>query len=163
MGGERRGGLPSLGRRGEGWVILQGILLVVLVVVGLLGVGWPKGASGWALGAGIAIGAGGAALFIGGALRLGSQLTPFPKPVEGGTVREDGPYRFVRHPIYGGVLLLSVAWSLATSPAALVPAVLLALLFEAKSRREEIWLVEHDPGYEDYRRRVRRRFIPFLW
>jgi protein-S-isoprenylcysteine O-methyltransferase Ste14 len=105
----------------------------------------------------------GAWLFFAGAFGLGAQLTPFPKPVEGGEVRDTGVFGLVRHPIYGGALLLALAWSLATSPLALVPTVLLAALLEAKSRREETWLEEHQAGYEDYRRRVTRRFIPFLW
>jgi protein-S-isoprenylcysteine O-methyltransferase Ste14 len=102
-------------------------------------------------------------LAIGGGRELGRQLTPFPKPVEDGELKERRVYRYVRHPIYGGVLLLSLGWALVTSPLALIPSVLLALLFEGKRRREEAWLVERHPAYEDYRRRVRHRFIPFVW
>ena len=69
----------------------------------------------------------------------------------------------MRHPLYGGGVLVSAAYSLASSPLALAATVLLAVLFELKRRREEAWLVEHHPGYEDYRRRVHRRFIPFVW
>jgi protein-S-isoprenylcysteine O-methyltransferase Ste14 len=83
--------------------------------------------------------------------------------VHGAELREAGLYGLARHPIYGGVLLLGLGWWLASSPLALLPMALLAGLFEAKSRREERWLVEHHPAYEDYRRRVRRRFIPYLW
>ena len=38
-----------------------------------------------------------------------------------------------------------------------------ALFLDAKRRREEAWLVKSLAGYEDYRRQVRRRFIPFVW
>ncbi len=155
--------LPSLGPRGEGWVLLQALLLLLLPLATVLGPRWPDAWDGVLLAAGVAIGLAGAFLLLGGAFRLGAQLTPYPKPVEGGVMHEGGVFALVRHPIYGGVLLVALAWSLGTSPLCLVPTALLALLFAAKSHREESWLADHHPGYPDYRRRVRRRFIPFLW
>lgn len=143
--------------------MLQGVALVLLAVAGFVGPSWP---SSWreplTIGA-VALGLGALRLVAGGFRRLGRQLTPFPRPAEDGTLEQGGAYRLVRHPIYGGVLLFSLAWSMVTSPLALVPAALLALLLAVKSRREEAWLVEVHPGYLDYRRRVRRRFIPFVW
>ena len=41
-----------------------------------------------------------------GALALGRALTASPVPNESGSLRTGGPYRFVRHPIYTGVLLI---------------------------------------------------------
>ena len=41
----------------------------------------------------------------GGVLALGSNLTAFPKPIEGGTLVTKGMYRLVRHPIYTGLIL----------------------------------------------------------
>lgn len=158
-----RKGLPSLGPRGEGWVAIQLVLIVLLGVAALVGPVWPDALERPMLGAAFVVGLAGAWLFLGGLLRLGTQLTPFPKPIEGGTLREDGVYGLARHPIYGGGVLLALAWSLATSYLGLGPTALLCLLVEAKSRREELWLVDHHPGYEGYRSRVRRRFIPFLW
>jgi protein-S-isoprenylcysteine O-methyltransferase Ste14 len=32
-----------------------------------------------------------------------------------------------------------------------------------KSRLEERWLIDRHPAYADYRQRVRRRFVPYLW
>ena len=155
--------LPSLGARGEGWVALQALLLLAVGACGLLGPSWPEGSTPWRIAGAIVAGVAALVLVVGGFHGLGSQLTPFPKPVEGGELRQGGVYGLVRHPIYGGVILLSVAWSLALSPLALVPSALLGLLFEGKRRREEAWLVERHPSYEDYRGRVRRHFIPFLW
>lgn len=155
--------LPTLGPRGEGWVAIQVVLIVCLGFAAVLGPEWPDAVEAPFLGAAFVVGISGAVLFLGGLLHLGAQLTPFPKPVEGGALRESGLYALARHPIYGGGVLLALAWSLATSWLALVPTVLLALLFEAKSRMEEAWLVEHHAGYAEYRRRVRRRFVPYLW
>jgi protein-S-isoprenylcysteine O-methyltransferase Ste14 len=154
---------PALGPRGEGWVAIQIALLLLLVAAGALGPQWPDALERPLLAAAFVVGIPGAVLFLGGALRLGAQLTPYPRPVPGGSLRDGGVYALVRHPIYGGVLLLALAWSLATSWLALGPTVLLAVLFALKSRREELWLAEHHEGYAAYRERVRRRFIPWVW
>lgn len=159
----RSRGLPALGPRGEGWVLLQGILLGGLMACALLGARWPTALRPWFWATAAVLAAAGGTLFVGGVRRLGDQITPFPKPVEGGELRQEGVYGLVRHPIYGGVLLLSLAVCLATSPLACLPAALLVVLFVAKSRREEAWIIERKPGYEAYRQRVRKRFIPAIW
>ena len=38
----------------------------------------------------------------------------------------------------------------------------LAMFFDIKSRREEVWLAEHFPEYAAYQRRV-RKLIPFIY
>jgi protein-S-isoprenylcysteine O-methyltransferase Ste14 len=75
-----------------------------------------------------------------------------------------GVYRLARHPIYGGVVLLAAGWSLARASIwpLLLSAVLAAFLL-LKSRREEAWLSAADPAYDEYRRLVRRRMLPFLF
>lgn len=155
--------LPDLGRRGEGWVALQVVLLIALAVSGLVGAGWPAAWHAYLIGASVPIALAGAYLFLGGAGGLGRQLTPFPKPVEQGGLKRGGAYRFVRHPIYGGVLLLALAWALVSSPLVLVPWAVAAAFLDAKRRREEAWLAEAYPDYEDYRASVRRSLIPFVW
>jgi len=72
----------------------------------------------------------------------------------------DGAYRLVRHPIYGGLILVALGWSLNSSPLALVLTVTLALVLEAKSRLEESMLALRFPEYGAYRHRVRWRFVP---
>jgi len=154
---------PPLGPRGEGWVALQGLLLVAVVLTAWLAPGWPAPVRtvGKVLAA-VAV-VPGLALAFGGIRRLGGALTPYPKPVEGAEMTQTGVYALVRHPIYGGTLVLCLAAALWTSPWALVPTAALGVLFEQKSRREEVWLVQAHPGYEEYRARVRRRFVPFVW
>jgi protein-S-isoprenylcysteine O-methyltransferase Ste14 len=146
--------LPSLGRRGEGWVVAQFVLGVAIVVLGIVGFAWPDA---------VMVGIFGLVLFVQGVGALGSSLTPFPRPSEGATFRDRGVYRRVRHPIYGGVLLLALGWSLALSPLALGATVLLWVLLELKSRHEESMLLERYPEYAVYRDRVRRRFVPTPW
>jgi protein-S-isoprenylcysteine O-methyltransferase Ste14 len=79
-------------------------------------------------------------------------------------VVSSGPYAFVRHPMYSGImlffagvpLLLGSWWGLAITP-------VFAVLFAIRARIEERALVEGLPGYADYAGRVRYRLIPGLW
>ena len=86
------------------------------------------------------------------------RLSPIQAPREGHDVVP--AYRLVRHPIYGGLLLLAIGWSVVLSPIALVVTALLAVVLELKARYEESMLAERYPEYKAYRRRVRWRFVP---
>ena len=155
--------LPALGRRGGGWVALQLVVFALAGATGWFGTRWAEPARPWLwAGAGVTFAAAIVLLLAGGA-GLGRQLTPFPRPVATGQLRQDGIYRLVRHPIYGGVILCLLAWALASSPLALVTFALGCVFFEAKRRREESWLLAKYSGYEAYRGQVRSRFIPYLW
>lgn len=105
----------------------------------------------------------GLALAVAAGVRLGRLLTPFPRPRPGGRLVTDGVYRHVRHPIYGGALLLAVGWSLAqASLAAAGATVLLWLLLEVKSRYEERALAAAYPDYPAYAAAT-RRFLPLVY
>lgn len=155
--------LPELGRRGEGWFLIQVVLLGVVAVAGGLGPDWSGTARavGVALGV-VLIGAGGL-LAVRGILDLRQSLTPFPKPVDGALLVDAGAYRLVRHPIYGGLILGAFGWGLVSaSIPALVGAVALALFLRLKSGREEVWLADRFEAYDAYRART-RRFVPWLY
>ena len=155
--------LPDLGRRGEGWVVLQLVLLVAIVGAGFLGPAWTGPARLVALMAGLALIILGIGLVVAGILGLRRQLTAYPRPVPGGRLIEDGVFGLVRHPMYGGGVIAAVGWGLATaSPLALAGALVLAVFFDLKSRREEVWLAGQFAGYAAYRRRS-RRLIPWLY
>lgn len=112
----------------------------------------------------------GGAVFAAGAVQgllslthLGKQLTPYPRPVPGGDLVEGGLYGLVRHPIYGGVLLIALGGALFdANPVAMLVALAFPPYFWAKSGHEERMLVEQYPGYAEYRLRVRRRMIPWV-
>jgi protein-S-isoprenylcysteine O-methyltransferase Ste14 len=108
--------IPALGPRGEGWVLIQTALLAGVVVAGLADARWPSDLQVPALV--IAIIAGGAGLLLAASAvaTLGRSGSPFPKPRAASQLKQSGVFALVRHPIYGGVLLLSLAWSLARSP-----------------------------------------------
>jgi protein-S-isoprenylcysteine O-methyltransferase Ste14 len=94
---------------------------------------------------------------------LDRSLSPLPRPTESATLVNHGVYGSIRHPIYSGVILSALGWSLATlSPLALALSALLAVLLDLKSRREEEWLRGRYPAYADYSRRT-KRFIPRLY
>jgi protein-S-isoprenylcysteine O-methyltransferase Ste14 len=160
---ERVTRIPALGPRGQGWVLIQTILFVGVAEVGLVGARWPEDLRVPARVIAIIVSGAGLALAASAIGTLGKSVSPFPKPSATSELKKSGVYSLVRHPIYGGILLLSVAWSLALSPWALTPTGALAIALLFKSRLEEGWLIARHPAYVRYRERVRRRFIPFLW
>ena len=153
--------LPSLGPRGEGWVLIQGVLLVLVAAAGWsLGPDWsgPIRVIGFALGVVLIVC--GIVLFVRGIADLGGAMTPLPRPRDGAALVETGAYRLVRHPIYGGLILAAFGWAiLQASIIAVVFAAVLAAFFRLKSAREEAWLEMRYPGYGGYRART-PRFIP---
>jgi protein-S-isoprenylcysteine O-methyltransferase Ste14 len=82
----------------------------------------------------------------------------------GHTVTTTGPYRFVRHPFYVGVIALALALPLALgSPWALISGGLATLLFVVKTAAEDRMLREGLAGYREYAERVRYRLLPGIW
>jgi len=82
---------------------------------------------------------------------------------EGHELIERGPYRFVRHPIYTGMLTMFFATALALGHLAGFAATLLMFAsFWIKLRDEEKLMLQQFPGqYAAYRQRT-RRIIPFV-
>jgi protein-S-isoprenylcysteine O-methyltransferase Ste14 len=154
--------VPAFGPRGEGWVLLQFLAIGGVIACGFGGIDWPRAADGYLFLAGVGALAPGSVLFAAGIATLGRSLTPLPHPREDAVLRCQGVYRLVRHPVYGGILLLAIGWSLAAAPLGLLPAAALAVVFDLKSRREEAWLTERFPEYTAYRERTPRRFVPWL-
>ncbi len=106
----------------------------------------------------------GAVLVLAGVLHLGSSLSVFPKPKSGDhTLITTGIYALIRHPIYTGVLLAALGWSIWwSSLLAVVLTLVLFLWLDQKARREEQWLIEKYPDYPAYRART-KKLIPFLY
>jgi protein-S-isoprenylcysteine O-methyltransferase Ste14 len=155
--------VPTLGTRGEGWVLIQSVLLSAVIAAGIFGASWPNGTRSARLAAAATFGAFGVLLLVAGGVALGRHLTPMPRPHTRSVLKQTGIYARVRHPIYGGVILIAFGWSFLTSPWALIPSATLPILFTLKARLEEEWLTERFPDYPNYARRVRHRFVPNLW
>jgi len=155
--------VPELGPRGEGWVAIQLVLFAAIVGCGFVDVYWPHSLESFLAVLGLAIGVVGLIVLAFGAVSLGQSFTPLPRPHPRAELREHGAFRIVRHPIYGGIVLVALGWSVADAPLALVPTALLAFAFDLKARREEAWLVQRYPEYAAYLERTPHRFVPGLY
>jgi protein-S-isoprenylcysteine O-methyltransferase Ste14 len=82
----------------------------------------------------------------------------------GQQVVRDGPYRFIRHPGYAGIIvsLMSTPFILG-SLAALVPAAAVSLLLIVRTCLEDRTLKRELSGYTDYASEVRYRLLPGVW
>ena len=94
---------------------------------------------------------------------LGRALTPFPRPRDDATLRQDGIYAWMRHPIYGGIVLAGLGWALAwQSWPGVAAAAMLFAFFDRKSAYEERLLRQRFPDYAEYARRV-RKLLPGIY
>ena len=146
-------------RRGVVMVAMQVILLAVLVVAPPGG-WWPRRETVEAVGVLLIVA--GVLAALAGAGGLGTSLTPLPTPTATSTLHTSGLYRFVRHPIYAG-LLLAAAGEVVWSASGWKVAALLALftLFTQKARFEERLLVARYPEYTAYAAHT-PRFVPYF-
>jgi protein-S-isoprenylcysteine O-methyltransferase Ste14 len=124
---------------------------------------WPPAFRWPALAAGAALILAGALLAFFGVFSLGRNLTPLPHPKDDAKLVDTGAYRLVRHPIYGGIILMAYGWGLSVqSWLTLAYATVIFVFLDVKSRREERWLKEKFPNYVEYSKRV-RKLIPFIY
>lgn len=130
------------------WVAGQAVLLGLLILLpGGDGWGRPR----WLLAVAGVLFFGGLALVAVAALRLGAGLTPTPVPTQAGQLTTSGLYRFVRHPIYTGVLLTAAGMVMRSgSWLQLGVGVALLVFFDRKAAWEEQQLRDRYPGYADY-------------
>jgi protein-S-isoprenylcysteine O-methyltransferase Ste14 len=144
-----------------GWALVgaQFGLLAALVVVppGDL---WQRGAMSLTV-SGVLVGVGVVVVLFAG-LRLGSSLTPLPIPKDDGELTTGGLYRFVRHPIYSGVLLSALGLVVfGASLTHLLGWFLLFVVLSVKASGEEKMLAQKYPTYENYAKST-GRFVPKL-
>jgi protein-S-isoprenylcysteine O-methyltransferase Ste14 len=154
---------PSNGR--GGWWVAGQALLFVLFVVSVLGSGPVPDVPGIDVAriVGVVVALGGVAVLVWSFTYHGSRLTPFPRPIEGQELIEGGPYRYVRHPMYFGIILFTLGVGLAyANPVTILSSVAFTVFFMAKTGHEEQMLVRDVPGYRQYRAAVPWRLIPFL-
>lgn len=82
----------------------------------------------------------------------------------GHRVITSGPYRFVRHPMYVGMCVLYVSTGLVLGSLwALADAVLLSLMFIARTALEDQTLRRELAGYEEYAAQTKYRLLPGVW
>ena len=82
----------------------------------------------------------------------------------GQRVITDGPYRYVRHPMYTGVILfvlsipavLGSGWGMAVG-------VVIGVVFVIRTALEDRTLRAELPGYKEYAQQTRYRLLPRIW
>lgn len=136
-------------------VATQFLLIALIMFAGPL---WP---THWGL-KGMMVLSGVIALWAFMAMGLGN-IRAFPEIPQHGRLVVHGPYRWVRHPMYTSVLVITLAWMVEHPlPFRMALWVGLVVTLLVKLRYEEQLLLARFPSYEAYRRRT-KRVIPFLF
>ena len=155
----------------KGWdrvlTSLYGVIgLSILVVAGLdLRFGWSPHFPDWLEWVGVVVILPGWALlswamisnrFFSGVVRIQTD--------RGHTVVSGGPYQFVRHPGYGGMIIAALATAaMLGSWWAFIPTGLLLCLIVVRTALEDRTLQNELAGYQAYAARVRYRLVPGVW
>jgi protein-S-isoprenylcysteine O-methyltransferase Ste14 len=155
--------LPTLGPHGEGWVLIQTALAILLLVgsaVDPLALGEPARSYMAILGALVCLA--GSALFAWGAMELGPSFSIWVTPLPNARLVTTGPYACTRNPICTAQSVFALGWALMWgSPIGLGLAVVYAAYLDrGKLAREEETLLVRYPEYREYMRRVTHRMWP---
>jgi protein-S-isoprenylcysteine O-methyltransferase Ste14 len=141
-----------------GWILVAAqLVLLAMLIFAPRGDAWvvPEAleAAGWVFRAA------GLAAIVAGVVNLGRSLSIHPKPTRDAVLKTGGLYRYVRHPIYSGVLFLAAGIALTSgSFVSAGAAVLLVPVLSVKARLEERLLTERFPDYPRYAGRTSRFF-----
>ncbi|MDB5322143.1 MAG: Isoprenylcysteine carboxyl methyltransferase [Phycisphaerales bacterium] len=159
-------------RRGGGIDRVFRSLILVFVLIHLVVAGLDAGRFGWspAFPAGVR-GAGLVVYVVGIAVSMWAMsVNRFFEPTvriqadRGHYAVTDGPYQFVRHPGYAGMLLAVFAeCAVLGSLWSALPAVAFAAVLAARTRMEDRMLRAQLGGYAEYAGAVRYRLVPCVW
>jgi protein-S-isoprenylcysteine O-methyltransferase Ste14 len=166
----KSGGILSLidenltfSQRGGWWVVGQFLILLLILIVP--GPGFPAfifNPGFYHLFGASLIGIASFILFS-GAKSLWIALTPYPYPIANAPLIREGIYKYVRHPLYFGLILGGFGVSIwRTNFLALGLSMVLPFYLNAKANLEERWLLQKFPDYDSYRKRT-KKLIPFLY
>lgn len=125
---------------------------------------WSKGLPAAATAAGIAIATAGSALLV-WAMRSNAYFSAVVRIQKdrGHRVAEGGPYQYIRHPGYAGMILFTLATpAILGSACALLPAAITAAFGVVRTALEDATLRMELDGYSAYCARVRYRLVPAI-
>lgn len=106
----------------------------------------------------------GGLLIVGAILQLNKNLSPFPSPTPNSSLLTEGLFKYARHPIYSGIILVAFSYAiLKFSISKMIIALLLSILFYFKSKFEEQLLSEKFENYISYMEKVGRFFPKILF
>ncbi|NUQ24499.1 MAG: isoprenylcysteine carboxylmethyltransferase family protein [Saprospiraceae bacterium] len=95
-------------------------------------------------------------------LAINTNLSPFPTPISNGKLIRSGVYKYVRHPIYSGILWASLGFALySENTFRFIVFLSLLVLFILKARYEESLLQARYPDYADYQK-TSGMFLPWI-
>jgi len=95
-------------------------------------------------------------------LQLNTNISPFPSPRSKTILITSGLFKYMRHPIYSGILISSISYAIYSgSIYKLIVAVVLYFLFYFKSIYEERKLSQQFSNYKNYMK-VTGRFFPII-
>jgi protein-S-isoprenylcysteine O-methyltransferase Ste14 len=138
-----------------GAVVVQTLFLNILPISGRAGALRIVGVAIFTLGLVVAII---------GRLQLGKNWLDLEdyQALPGQSVVTHGIYRFIRHPIYAGDVLLLLGLELALNSWLVLGIAFLLLVIGRQARAEETMMSATFPDYEAYRRRT-KMFIPYIF
>lgn len=95
-------------------------------------------------------------------LQLNKNLSPFPTPKSNSELIQTGLYKYIRHPIYTGIILMTFGYGLySNSSFKLIISIALLILFYFKSYYEESLLIKKYLNYTAYKNNTGRFFPKF--
>jgi protein-S-isoprenylcysteine O-methyltransferase Ste14 len=96
-------------------------------------------------------------------IHLGTNWSPAPAIKENHELVTSGPYRFVRHPIYTGILLAALGAALTGAVFGIAILLIASVMFLLRIKKEERIMLELFPDtYPAYQSRT-KKLIPFIW
>lgn len=126
--------LPKIDFTLPGWLQLTGIIMAIIGVI----------------------------IAVAGLITLKKTLSPFPTPKENAELIQSGVYKFIRHPIYTGILFFTFGYSIySENTLRLLIFFGLLVLFIFKATYEEKLLEEKFPNYTAYKKTA-GMFWPWL-
>jgi len=104
----------------------------------------------------------GATIIILALLQLNKNLSPFPTPKKNTALLQNGLFKYIRHPIYTGIILFFTGYSVyQNSFYKLAISMLILVLFYFKSNYEEQRLEQNFPDYKLYKSKT-GKFFPWI-